>query len=432
MTKHVMFISVPLRGHTNQLIALAEELAFRGYSVSFVIHATAKAWITDPRIQFIPWDLELASKPRKYTTEQDDFWSKVSQEPSRWRSNKLMLERLIAFYPAMYQSLKQILKTYSPDCLVVDRAAISALDLAIQNKLPLIIQTRFLGDLVPPLQNTDANVSSPTRLKFLHKYLSRLISRLERLYVLSNLLKLNQIRELCANQKGLPNPWHNQTMIVGTSFGIERPRPLPPNVHMVGPIFSRTMPPLDDSLREWLESSLDSTAIVYMAFGTLATLSFRQAKVLVEGLAKADIKVLWALPEKQRASIPSLPPSFRVESFVPQRALLAHAKISAFVSHCGMNSINEALYWGKPILALPFFGDQYDNAARLVELGVALRLDKDKLSGAEVCKKINQILHGQPFRNNASQISSVLQQTRGLNEAADIVERVLLQQGARV
>ncbi len=90
-----------------------------------------------------------------------------------------------------------------------------------------------------------------------------------------------------------------------------------------------------------------------------------------------------------------------------------------------MNSINEALYWGKPILALPFFGDQHHNAARLVDLGVALSLNKDKMSSVEVCHKIDQILQCQQFRNNALQLSTVLRQTDGLNQAAHIVEAVL-------
>lgn len=72
---------------------------------------------------------------------------------------------------------------------------------------------------------------------------------------------------------------------------------------------------------------------------------------------------------------------------MPQLAVLTHAAVHLFVSHCGMNSILEALYSRTPILALPFFGDQHYNAARLVDAGVALRINKQQFTSAEVYRK---------------------------------------------
>mgnify|MGYP001788303564 FL=1 len=67
------------------------------------------------------------------------------------------------------------------------------------------------------------------------------------------MLRLNRVRQDCAQRQDLPSPWENQTMIVGTSFGIEQQRPLPANVHMVGPIFSKNRKSVGDSLRQWLD-----------------------------------------------------------------------------------------------------------------------------------------------------------------------------------
>ena len=60
----------------------------------------------------------------------------------------------------------------------------------------------------------------------------------------------------------------------------------------------------------------------------------------------------------------------------PQHDLLAHPKTALFVTHCGMTGILESVYHSVPMLALPIFGDQPDNAARLVERGLALRVDR--------------------------------------------------------
>ena len=60
----------------------------------------------------------------------------------------------------------------------------------------------------------------------------------------------------------------------------------------------------------------------------------------------------------------------------PQHDLLAHPKTALFVTHCGMTGILESVYHSVPMLALPIFGDQPDNAARLVERGLALWVDR--------------------------------------------------------
>jgi UDP:flavonoid glycosyltransferase YjiC (YdhE family) len=73
-----------------------------------------------------------------------------------------------------------------------------------------------------------------------------------------------------------------------------------------------------------------------------------------------------------------------------------------------MNSIHESLDAGKPILALPFFGDQHYNATRLVDLGVALKLNKHNFSHIEVNQKIEQLLHEQRYTENALTISTAL------------------------
>jgi len=407
------------------MIAMAEELASRGYAVSFVIHEVAKEWLSNANIQVIPWQLGIDSSNEAYTAEKESFWGNLSKEPNSWRVDKLMLERVINFYALMYESLEKILQQHRPDCLIIDRAVIPAIDLAQRYNLPFIIQTRFLGNFVkadPKYPEFGATYS--IRMNLWQKCLNFLSPRLKQIYLLPSMLKLNQIRQEYANQEGKSSLLKTPIIIVGTSFEIEIPRPLPPNVHLVGPIFPKNIKPLSNDLCEWFESD-QSRLVVYIAFGTLVTLNPWQAKALVEGLTDPKIRVLWSLPESQQSLLPPLPDSFRIESFVPQQTVLSHPKIALFVNHCGMNSINEALYHGKPILALPFFGDQHYNAARLVDLGVALKLDKRRFSGADVRHKVNQILYSQNYQDSASRISQGLQLTSGLHKSAEIVEAVL-------
>jgi UDP:flavonoid glycosyltransferase YjiC (YdhE family) len=62
--------------------------------------------------------------------------------------------------------------------------------------------------------------------------------------------------------------------------------------------------------------------------------------------------------EKYSISIPAVENHVRIEDFVPQAQILAHPKVRVFMSHCGQNSIQEAIWTETPVLALPFMGDQ--------------------------------------------------------------------------
>ena len=61
-----------------------------------------------------------------------------------------------------------------------------------------------------------------------------------------------------------------------------------------------------------------------------------------------------------------LPKHIRTTKWAPQNDVLAAPSIKVFVTHCGVNSINEAAYHGTPVVAVPFFGDQPHNAALVI------------------------------------------------------------------
>ena len=80
-----------------------------------------------------------------------------------------------------------------------------------------------------------------------------------------------------------------------------------------------------------------------------------------------------------------LPSNFRVKTLghLPHLELLAHPSVRAVVSHCGMAGAQEALYHGKPLVCVPFFGDQPDVAARVRDSGAGVVLDRNALRPAK-------------------------------------------------
>mgnify|MGYP001800440104 CR=1 FL=1 len=91
----------------------------------------------------------------------------------------------------------------------------------------------------------------------------------------------------------------------------------------------------------------------------------------------------------------------KVMKWLPQFDLLAHSKMKAFVSHCGMNGMYESATLGVPVLAMPLYGDQINNAQQLVHAGMAIKipfrsklgLAKNKLNADKIVEAIEQLIY---------------------------------------
>ena len=79
--------------------------------------------------------------------------------------------------------------------------------------------------------------------------------------------------------------------------------------------------------------------------------------------------------------------------WLPQNDLLAHKEIRAFVSHAGHNSLFESGYHGVPMVAIPLFADQFVNAKKAVDFGLALSLNLETLNSKLLKETIEQVLH---------------------------------------
>ncbi|KAH7723355.1 UDP-glucuronosyl/UDP-glucosyltransferase [Aphelenchoides avenae] len=77
---------------------------------------------------------------------------------------------------------------------------------------------------------------------------------------------------------------------------------------------------------------------------------------------------------------------------IDQPSLLAHPKTKLFISHCGQNGLNEAAYFGVPVLAIPFFGDQLYNAAIVQNKRLGICLDKMNINEEVITVALRALL----------------------------------------
>jgi UDP:flavonoid glycosyltransferase YjiC (YdhE family) len=92
------------------------------------------------------------------------------------------------------------------------------------------------------------------------------------------------------------------------------------------------------------------------------------------------------------------------------------------ITHGGNNTVTESLFFGKPMVALPLFWDQYDNAQRLDESGLGIRLDTYAHDPAELTGAVDRLLADRGLAARLETLAGELAAARGSERAAELIE----------
>ncbi|CAD6196320.1 unnamed protein product [Caenorhabditis auriculariae] len=133
---------------------------------------------------------------------------------------------------------------------------------------------------------------------------------------------------------------------------------------------------------------IDSNPFILVSFGSVAQvdkMSVRLLRSLLDTFARIPRLVVWQANASldrilQREKI-ELPDNVLIYRWVPIKQLLAHPRIELIVCHGGINTVNELMLFGVPVLGVPLQGDQASNLKRVVELGAGEMLTIHELSG---------------------------------------------------
>ena len=183
------------------------------------------------------------------------------------------------------------------------------------------------------------------------------------------------------------------------------------------------VPDGDDQQLDPEIADLPDRPLVLASLGSNAPAMLGERPALLETI----IEVLGKLPVTGVVALgahrdPREWPGVRAEnvhltSFVQQQALLPAC--DAFISHCGFNSTRESLYAGVPLVGLPMFAEQPDNAARVVELGAGLALNIEDATAPALHDAVSKVLEEPSFRSAAR---GVQRRTLALPPLSTIVE----------
>lgn len=63
----------------------------------------------------------------------------------------------------------------------------------------------------------------------------------------------------------------------------------------------------------------------------------------------------------------------------------------------GLQSLQEAVHYAVPVVAIPFFGDQYFNARKILDAGIGLTLDIDTITESSVVRMLTEIVENKTW-----------------------------------
>jgi MGT family glycosyltransferase len=162
-------------------------------------------------------------------------------------------------------------------------------------------------------------------------------------------------------------------------------------------------------------------ALIYLSLGSLGSADVGLMQRLVDLLATTEHRVI--VSKGPLADEITLHDNQVGESFLPQPAILP--QVDLVITHGGNNTVTEAFHHGKPMIVLPLFWDQVDNAQRVEETGFGRRLSTYGFRDEELTDAIDELLADEPLAARLAAMSSRIKSTSGTARAAELIERVV-------
>ena len=312
--KHILMVNLPYAGHTNPSLGLVRCLVAAGHEVDYIQAEAFRERVEASGARFVPYD------------EPPQSLVPALNEVRNWG--------------AAYRTVRRIGANY--DCLIYELLFFPGKALATELGIPSyrLISTFALNrHLLRVLGQT----GGPYLTALFRS--ERLCTALSSLFLPKFSLREKNLAEDLVREA----PPHNFIYTL-REFQPEEACFPESNYHFVGPA-------VDDRAEEPFSFEKSGNPIVYISFGTLIHADKRFWKKLIAAFAGKRVEVVCSVgSEKLVRALGDLPPNVRVFAKVPQLTLLCRAAL--FVTHGGMNSVNEALYYGVPMIVLPFGLDQ--------------------------------------------------------------------------
>ncbi len=426
--KYAVFTALPYVGHVNPLLRMAAELQRRGWRVAIAMPRDLHAHIAreEPGLPLI--DLGALGP----VAETMRAIERAASADSNYRRGAMrFLDVFEGIWTLMFDGLNAAFAKDRPDLVVADIFTWAAFDAAEVHGVPVVANNPSLltgvpTELLPPAPDvpfmiSDQSIHTVTSWqRLLHPLVRRMVIATTALTIGRRVNAMRRSRGLAPIR--IADTLRRCPILVNGAFGLDYRRPLPPNVHMVGPILPPAPPPLPADLAEWLG---DGPPVIYVNLGTVVTATSDMLGRILSGIHVPGCRVLWVLkPALASLLPPALPSWLRIVAWLPSpRPVLEHPNVRAFVSHCGINSVYESIVAGTPVVGLPFYADQRDMAVRVADAGVGLWVEKSTFTAGQLRAAIQRVVSEPSFRDTLPSLQAACAAAGGIERAVELIQQ---------
>ncbi|MEK4948968.1 macrolide family glycosyltransferase [Bacillus sp. FSL W8-1127] len=172
-----------------------------------------------------------------------------------------------------------------------------------------------------------------------------------------------------------------------------------------------------------MEENFDLTAIkgkspIYISLGTVFNQAMDFYKLCFKAFGNTDHTVVMSIGKQNQISdLGEIPKNFIVKNYVPQTEVLKYSKL--FITHGGMNSTNEGLYYGVPLIVIPQSADQPIIAGQVANIGAGIKLQMQSLTANQLREAADHVLNHPSFHQAVANIRESFQKSGGYHQAVD-------------
>lgn len=384
----------PTHGHITPKLAVVEELVRRGERVVYYSTERSRARIEATGAEF-----------RLYNDPLEAF---DPTPPGEGLFDDMA--RLLALTQKMLPDLLAELRDLRPDYLLLDSKSVwgnlagQILDLpAATLSVVFALSTDLVTAdyLVPRLYGGATKEVLERALLRLHRYFE-IAQQVDRTYGTHS----PNVVEFLGNPQPLNIIFTSKLLqLAGDQFD-ER-------YQFVGPSIGKRTEPTDFPLEQ-----LSDAPLVYISMGTVFNDLPDFYRTCFTALADLPCQVVMPIGQHVKpADLGEPPANFLLCGYAPQLQLLERAAL--FVTHGGMNSANEGLLYGVPLLVVPQRGDQYMVAGQVAELGAGLPLFPHEVTAERLQGMVAHLLNEPSFQQQAQRVGESLRDAGGYSRAAD-------------
>ncbi|XP_073433670.1 UDP-glucuronosyltransferase 1A6-like isoform X8 [Dendrobates tinctorius] len=187
-------------------------------------------------------------------------------------------------------------------------------------------------------------------------------------------------------------------------FVFEYPKTIMPNMIFIGGINCRLQKSLPNDFETLVNSSGEHGFVVFSFGSMVSEIPMHKAMDIAEALGSIPQTVIWRYTGKVPSNLAN---NTHLVKWLPQNDLLAHPKARAFITHAGSHGLYESICNAVPVVMLPLFGDQMDNAKRIESRGAGVILNVLDMTPDDLFNALDTVINNPSYKENIQRLSTL-------------------------